>query len=163
MIWARQRRRAACSTAITVIESLISPRSTIARTSSKGSTRRSMNSVWSGGREAGGSSVGHVEVRDLAQDALRRVEVAELDEATGLDARLLGELSLGGLLERLARVLAARRDLPVEVAGDVAILADEEHVVAVEEGQHAHAFGALDDAVEGGLPARAARRCPRGP
>ena len=42
---AAPRRRAACSTATMVIESLISPRSTIARTSSKGNTRRSMNSV----------------------------------------------------------------------------------------------------------------------
>jgi hypothetical protein len=81
------------------------------------------------------------------------VEVAELDETAGFVARLLGELPLGRLLERLPRMLAARRDLPVEVTGDVAVLAHEDHAVAVEEGEHADAFRALDDSVDGRLPA----------
>src|SRR6266542_2215490 len=50
------RSRAAWSTAITVIESLISPRATICSTSLNAKARRSMNSVRSGGREAGRSS-----------------------------------------------------------------------------------------------------------
>src|SRR6266542_4357632 len=50
------RSRAAWSTAITVIESLISPRATICSTSLNAKALRSMNSVRSGGREAGRSS-----------------------------------------------------------------------------------------------------------
>jgi hypothetical protein len=48
---AHARRRAAWRTAMTLIESLISARSTMRTTSAKGNSRRSMNSVGSGGRE----------------------------------------------------------------------------------------------------------------
>src|SRR6266704_2037233 len=75
------------------------------------------------GRAGRGAEIARqVEVRRLAHDALRGVEVAELDEFARLASRLFRELALGGVLEAFAGVHRARRDLPVEALRDVTVL-----------------------------------------
>src|SRR5205814_497522 len=60
-----------------------------------------------------------------------------------------GRLDLG-----LARLVTARRNLPEEAAEHVAILADEDDGVAIEERQHADRGLADDHAVDRAAPAR---------
>src|SRR5262249_41218755 len=63
--------------------------------------------------------------------------------------RLFRQLALNRRLLALAGLHAARRHLPEEAAEDVAVLADQDDRVRVEERQHADAAGALHDAVDG--------------
>jgi len=83
-------------------------------------------------------------------DEYKRLQnaAAQLHEAPGLVPRLLAELALRGLGWRLARVLAAGRHLPEEIAGNVAILPHQQHGVPVEEGENPHALATLHHTVE---------------
>src|SRR5204862_352969 len=99
-----------------------------------------------GGTEA----VRQVERRALVHDALRREERAELREPLGRVARFLGELALDRRLLALAGIDRPRGHLPVEVADDVTVLADQHHRLGIDEGQHADAGLALHDAVDRG-------------
>src|SRR5262249_19029305 len=59
-----------------------------------------------------------------------------------------------GGLDRLPAVDAARRHLPVDAPGDVPVLADQHHGLAIEEGEDPHALPTADDSVERGAPVR---------
>src|SRR5262249_1621296 len=82
------------------------------------------------------------------------MEVAELHEPARLVSRLLGQLTLHGLLQGLAGMMAARRDFPVEALSDVAVLANHQDGLGVEERQHADGLRAFDDAVDRRLAVR---------
>src|SRR2546428_99325 len=79
---------------------------------------------------------------------------AAFQEPVGLVARFLRQLALHGRRLALTGLHASRRHLPVEVAGDVAVLADHHDRIGVEKRQHPDAAAALDDAVDRGLAVR---------
>src|SRR4030095_1886141 len=90
-----------------------------------------------------------VDVGGLLDDALAGVVRAELHEAVRLVPGLFGQLALHRGFLGFAGLRGAGRHLPEEVAGDIAILPDQDDGLRVEERKHADAAGALHDAVEG--------------
>jgi hypothetical protein len=83
--------------------------------------------------------VGGEERRSLGHDALGGVDGRQVVQASGHPPDLLGELPLRRLLGPLAGPVAAGGHLPGRLAGHVAPLPDQHHVVVVDEGQHADA------------------------
>ena len=145
--------RAASSRPRTLMLSMISPSRAMRSASSKGKTRRSRNSVSSGGASAGVRSSADVEVGRLVADALGGVVAADVDQSSGMVASLFGQFPLGGLFQRLPLVDAAGGDLPaVVLALNVAVLAHQEHMVVIDKGHHAHAVAKGDHAIDGGPP-----------
>ena len=76
----------------------------------------------------------------------RGVEVAEVRPPRRGVARLLGQLALRALLERLVRLAGAGGHLPQRLADDPALVPQQHHGVGVEHGQD-HDRAGVEDAV----------------
>src|SRR6266849_3194883 len=89
-----------------------------------------------GGEGIGGEVQAQEAMRRLVQVSVGRVEAGEEGQTTGAMAALLAQLALRRGLGRFPGVSAAPRQLPRGLAGEMAELADEEDVIAVDEGHH---------------------------